>query len=225
MIDPSDLTEELIHELDEFLMSDNVPEDSFLLSDLDGFLTGIVIGPELIMPSEWVPVMWGGGGPRFKDDEQAERVIGIIMARYNQIILQLEGEQGSIEPIVYAAPDGNVVVSDWAIGFMDAVGLRSDAWKPLLNDDDAGYLMLPLLALTSDLDPELLFEGTQQQAREIIEDSAENLPDIIKEIYDYWKDRREVANDNTETFGTKVGRNEPCPCGSGRKYKRCCGAN
>jgi hypothetical protein len=24
-------------------------------------------------------------------------------------------------------------------------------------------------------------------------------------------------------FGTKVGRNEPCPCGSGRKYKRCCG--
>jgi len=25
--------------------------------------------------------------------------------------------------------------------------------------------------------------------------------------------------------GKKVGRNEPCPCGSGRKYKRCCGAN
>jgi tetratricopeptide (TPR) repeat protein len=24
--------------------------------------------------------------------------------------------------------------------------------------------------------------------------------------------------------GPKVGRNEPCPCGSGRKYKRCCGA-
>lgn len=24
---------------------------------------------------------------------------------------------------------------------------------------------------------------------------------------------------------TKVGRNEPCPCGSGKKYKKCCGAN
>lgn len=23
----------------------------------------------------------------------------------------------------------------------------------------------------------------------------------------------------------KVGRNEPCPCGSGKKYKKCCGAN
>ncbi len=25
--------------------------------------------------------------------------------------------------------------------------------------------------------------------------------------------------------GPKVGRNDPCPCGSGKKYKRCCGAN
>lgn len=23
----------------------------------------------------------------------------------------------------------------------------------------------------------------------------------------------------------KIGRNDPCPCGSGKKYKRCCGAN
>ena len=59
MINPSDLTDEMIQELSEFLMSDNVPENSFLLSDLDGFLTGIVVGPELIMPSEWVPLpLW-----------------------------------------------------------------------------------------------------------------------------------------------------------------------
>ena len=25
--------------------------------------------------------------------------------------------------------------------------------------------------------------------------------------------------------GEKVGRNDPCPCGSGKKYKKCCGAN
>ena len=25
--------------------------------------------------------------------------------------------------------------------------------------------------------------------------------------------------------GPKIGRNDPCPCGSGRKYKRCCGSN
>jgi len=25
-----------------------------------------------------------------------------------------------------------------------------------------------------------------------------------------------------QRFVTKIGRNEPCPCGSGRKYKKCC---
>ena len=38
--------------LDQFLMSDRSPDDGMMLCDLDGFLTGIAIGPELIMPSE-----------------------------------------------------------------------------------------------------------------------------------------------------------------------------
>jgi uncharacterized protein len=38
-----------LDELDAFLMSDRAPEASMQLSDLDGFLAGIAIGPELIM--------------------------------------------------------------------------------------------------------------------------------------------------------------------------------
>ena len=44
-------------------MSDHAPDDRMGLSDLDGFLTGIVVGPELILPSEWLPVIWGGQEP------------------------------------------------------------------------------------------------------------------------------------------------------------------
>ncbi len=32
------------------------------------------------------------------------------------------------------------------------------------------------------------------------------------------------SEEDTETTGGKVGRNDPCPCGSGKKYKKCCGA-
>jgi uncharacterized protein len=49
--------------LDAFLLSDRAPEEGMGLSDLDGFLTGIVVGPELILPSEWLPIVWGGGEP------------------------------------------------------------------------------------------------------------------------------------------------------------------
>ncbi len=37
--------------IDEYLMSDESPENCMQLSDLDGFLTAIVVGPELIQPS------------------------------------------------------------------------------------------------------------------------------------------------------------------------------
>ena len=33
---------------DDYLMSEHAPEESMGLSDLDGFLTGVVVGPELI---------------------------------------------------------------------------------------------------------------------------------------------------------------------------------
>jgi len=33
----------------------------------------------------------------------------------------------------------------------------------------------------------------------------------------------EIVKAATEVHGAKVGRNEPCPCGSGKKYKKCCG--
>jgi uncharacterized protein len=127
MIGASELTPELIDELDEFLMSDQTPDDCMQLSDLDGFLTGIAIGPELIMPSEWMLMIWQGGEPEFKDAEQFERVMGIIMARYNEIIHQLDDEPGAFEPILYEAPDGRILAADWAEGFMDAFGLRVDA--------------------------------------------------------------------------------------------------
>lgn len=40
-----------------------------------------------------------------------------------------------------------------------------------------------------------------------------------KEIHTDWKNSKTVVNKN------KVGRNDPCPCGSGKKYKQCCGKN
>ena len=225
MINPSDLTEAMFEELDEFLMSDNSPENSFLLPDLDGFLTGIVVGPELIMPSEWVPIIWGDGEPEFEDEEHAERILGIIMARYNEIIFQLDDEPGSLLPILDSAPDGRLLAADWVEGFMDAFSLRADSWDPLLADDDRRYLMGPLMAFLSDKDGKSLVAESAEELEVIMDESTESLPYVIKEIYDFWKARRGIANDNSKPVGKKVGRNEACPCGSGRKYKQCCGAN
>ena len=41
----------------------------------------------------------------------------------------------------------------------------------------------------------------------------------LKELY------KEAKKMNTIVKGPKIGRNDPCPCGSGKKYKKCCGRN
>ena len=66
-------------------MSDGAPDDSMGLSDLDGFLTGVVVGPELIEASEWLPVIWGGERPKFETQDEMRTVLGTIMGGYNEI--------------------------------------------------------------------------------------------------------------------------------------------
>jgi hypothetical protein len=75
--------------LDRFLMSERSPPQSMMLSDLDGFLTGIAVGPELVLPSEWLPLVFGGDAPEFADEAEAKAILGAIMGRYNEILRQV----------------------------------------------------------------------------------------------------------------------------------------
>jgi uncharacterized protein len=136
--------------LDAFLLSDRAPEESMGLSDLDGFLTGIVVGLELILPSEWMPVIWGGGEPTFESAEEAGSILGTIMGRYNEIVRTLAAAPEDLDPVFWEGPDGRVIVSDWAAGFLDAVAVRPQAWEPLVRHPEARTLMLPLLLLGAD---------------------------------------------------------------------------
>src|SRR5215831_7519944 len=93
--------------LDGFLSSDQSPRVSMMLSDLDGFLTAIAIGPEVIMPSEWLPVTGGDDEPVFTDEAQMQAVLGGILSRYNQI--RHEIANGTFEPILWSDADGTVI--------------------------------------------------------------------------------------------------------------------
>jgi hypothetical protein len=83
--------------LDSFLTSERAPSESMMLSDLDGFLTGIAIGPELVLPSEWLPLIGGGEAPEFADEAEASAILGTITGRYNEILRQVR--HGALDPV------------------------------------------------------------------------------------------------------------------------------
>jgi uncharacterized protein len=203
--------------LDAFLSSDRSPPDSMMLSDLDGFLTAIAIGPELVLPGEWMPVIWGGEEPVFADDAEMQAVLGGIMSRYNEILRQIADR--TFEPIVWSTADGTLVAADWADGFLQAISLRATAWEPLIRSED-GHLLFPILALCGDENGDSLLDIAPEDEDEILAEAGTVLPVCAIAIADYWKGRGRVPRVHSVS---KPGRNEPCSCGSGRKFKRCCG--
>ncbi len=173
--------------LDRYLLSDLSPDECMMLSDLDGFLTGIVVGPELIPPSEWLPVIWGGDEPEFESVEQMQTIIGTIMGRYNEIAAAVPTDPATFEPIFWEGPNGTVIVTDWAAGFLDAVALRRKAWEPLFNHRRAKTLIQPLLILG---DSQAFADKRAISAREkqFYASATNVIPTCIDGIYNFWTD-------------------------------------
>jgi uncharacterized protein len=178
--------------LDAYLMSADAPANSMGLSDLDGFLTALAVGPVLIPPSEWLPLVWGGDEPEFATLDEANAIVGTIMARYNEIIAHFDTDPDGFDPVFLEGPEEQVIVTDWAAGFMDAVILRAKAWAPILEDEDGRVLMLPLLVLGSE-DERPLFDAAplpENEVEKLLEDGADILMDAVPAIYEFWQERR-----------------------------------
>ena len=208
-----------LDDLEAYLMSDSSPAESMLLSDLDGFLTGIAVGPEAIPPDEWLPVIWGGSAPRFDDESQAQAVLGAILGRYDEIVRQIDNE--TVEPIFWQSGDA-VIAWDWADGFVESFALRQRHWTKMLKSE-AAMLLVPIMMLC---DPENLpDELAIEEKEQVIDDAIEALPDTVLAIAAYWRmselEKKSVSA-GLRSFASP-GRNDPCPCGSGKKFKKCCG--
>ena len=172
--------------LDDYLLCDHAPADSMGLSDLDGFLTGIVVGPELILPSEWLPVIWGGEEPEFETEAEMRIVLGAIMGRYNEIAGCLDSEPENFEPIFMEGPEDEVIASDWASGFLDAISLRPKAWEPLIAHDRAGIMIMPILLLSGDAQ---LDTGTDSAVDKeaFLAEVPDIIPACVAGIHEFWK--------------------------------------
>jgi uncharacterized protein len=170
--------------LDSFLISDRAPPGCMMLSDLDGFLTGIVIAPEMILPSKWLPLIWGGEEPEFVDEAEAELILGIVMDRYNEIIQQVQ-DRAPI-PVFWCARDGTFIATDWAEGFLQAIALRVDAWEPLLKSKRDGPVLFPILALCRDENGDSLLGVSPDEEARAMEQATTFIPACVNAIADYW---------------------------------------
>jgi uncharacterized protein len=175
--------------LNEYLLSDRSPSECMDVSQLDGFLAGVVIGPEQITPSEFLPVVWGGAQPEFADAAEAEAVLGTILGRYNEIAESLDATPPHYAPVFWQDHAGNSITEDWAVGFMQAVSLRSDAWEPALFDEETAMLLIPIGVVAGMSEPEIGLNDaalSDEFLDELMERSADLLPGCVLGLRAFW---------------------------------------
>jgi uncharacterized protein len=222
------LSDKEFNELDQFLLSDRCADDGMTMDSLHGFMTALVIGPQEVLMSEWLPHVWGGAertAPKFKNDKECERIVGLIVRFMNEIAITFEVAPKEFEPLYCEHEwEGRQLVDGeaWAWGFWEGMEVRTDAWKPIWTSNIAP-LMRPLYLLGAeeieDTEEELVDDPLKRHKLAIEVEAA------IPEIFRYWLPLRKSAVETVQRDTPKVGRNDDCPCGSGKKFKKCCGAD
>ena len=117
----------------------------------------------------------------------------------------------------------------WTTGAWVPFRRLRDSWLALIEDDDHVGVLIPIMALAYEHhpDPEMrpYKEPVSIERREkLIVGVAASVP----AIYRYFAAERKLEAHKLSSVRTfrrdtpKVGRNEPCPCGSGKKFKHCC---
>ena len=221
------LTDAELDRLAEFL-SNSKGGQAMNIEQLDGFFAALIAGPDVVPPSEYLPEVFGGEMSdtcEFAGLAEANDILGLIMRHWNGIAATLR--KGNVYlPVMLDDDKGVCRGNDWSHGFMRGVEMRRESWAELILDEEQGGWMIPVLTLyhEHDEDPELRPGRIEPEKREEI---IMQLAAGIVGAYRYFReDRQHAASPNrSESHGhpTKVGRNDQCPCGSGRKYKRCCG--
>jgi len=217
------------------------------LEALDGYLSALVVGPVLVLPSEYLPGIWGRE-PAFESTAVAAEVHALITRLWNHIVWRVqqtlpEGESpddprllpmvGLPEGADDAEPDDPTMglpadfplAAAWAMGFGEGASLRAAEWDDWcerheqVSDDFDRIVELTLV--------------DAEQLRELEIDDAD-VPDLATRLssmfelpamlQDMFMQRQADARPQPVKREAGPGRNDACPCGSGRKYKKCCGA-
>lgn len=239
---PNYLDDDGIEQLSALLEQRAVPFKGFNLEALDGFLSALVVAPSAVPPDEWQALVWGGKPPRWDSEDEAAGVQRLLMGHWNMCSARVRHDDEDLPdhlaPLLWLPEDPELtgdealredeldVGQDWALGFFAAVGLREAEWDTWLDDNDWMediFDHLDRLASGEVIDPEdPTAPATPIAYRERLEIIA-GLPGMLADLNHHRVEaltpREPIRREATPE------RNAPCPCGSGRKFKKCCGAH
>lgn len=169
--------------LDGYLSSDDSPENCMMLSDLDGFLHGVICSPVVISSEEWM-----AQALQIDPEEVPSWVLDDITDLYMGIAQGLMTDPPIVEPIFWQAREGHVIAMDWCAGFMQAVALRPKEWLRLTESGTDGHLVAPIVCHLLDENGNSVMGIPQEALDGALAEAADAIPHSVASIFSYWRE-------------------------------------
>jgi uncharacterized protein len=239
------LTEEEHSEFFALFDAGGLPSGAMSAEMADGYLTAVTVGPELVPTHQWLAEIFDCETlPLCSDTRRQNRLIALLCRRHrdiqdamrlrrdevtvNNIFIPLVGEIEAEDRVYPYELDGEGRrkgewrCKQWAEGFVCAMDADS-TWNTLFDDKEHWGLLAPMMLLHEGFNqdrPEHQIDDNQQLFTLL----ATTMPDIFA-YWQRWRRRHQAAQTTFVRDMPRIGRNDPCPCASGKKYKKCCGAS
>jgi len=240
-----DLDDAEFAELDELLVRTPEPFEPLDVVMLDGYLCGVIVQPVLLEAATWLLHVFDFEGRPLPDDVDAawrERTVALIGRRHAALNRAL-AEDGWFDPLVLEPDEEDEAAEEpdaddpeaaltpvsralmpWVAGFQHAAACFPDLEE---LDDEAVMTALARLyrhlPAETDDERELVETLDREQPLATLDEAIDDVVAAVADLYELTADSRYHV-DTVRRETPKVGRNDPCPCGSGRKYKQCHGA-
>lgn len=207
----SALSDEEIDEL-ALLLDEHSPFD---LDGVFGLLHAVGVAPTMMPPSAWIPIVLPDGIGAL-DQEGARTLLFLLLRLYNDVVNAVNAREALLPE------EDDVKGCDaFAAGYLAGAEL-DPAW---IGDDDkwtfaswSAYLANRHELVT----PRHLVELDKNPVESRASVRREMGAMIVSAYETFAKARRQLHAGAKAARSTRTGRNDPCPCGSGKKYKRCC---
>jgi uncharacterized protein len=227
-------------------------DDAISFERVDGFLAALAAGPHVPEAEQWLPALCGDAYDRaFADPEDRAQALRSLQVRLKVLCDQLDAgaliddpEALRLEPLIGAwteadrerlareegvdAAIADLTGAEWAEGFLDAVEAFPALWVEPPDEESAATFgaLIDQIAALGVLPAAQEYESHLQtyypKGAPTREELVAEACWAVQELRLYWVDH--APKPPTRRVEPTPGRNEPCPCGSGRKYKKCHGA-
>jgi uncharacterized protein len=223
--------------LQTFLAAPGRSGQSVTYCEAVGFLYVVVCSPEMINPSEWLPVIISEDALGDFEEQKTQEVLGALMSLYNELNRQVQEFDVSLPSgcRFHDNPEGNfnadAPMRQWCRGFVGGHQWLEDVWNEHIPEamlDEFGALFVAL-SFFADREAAAELHGESGDAEEgslaeMAADLQTHFPAAMASFAQLSYDIQSTLREQTQApaRSNKTGRNEPCPCGSGKKYKKCC---